>query len=192
MKKIIIIFAIFLFSCEYFSTREPEEPETSRSNFILPDTPDIVISNLISSFSNQNIINFLRCFQDVNFEGDLKFTPSQSVQAINPGFFNSWNLLNEQIVMNNVFNSLEPNAVPFLSITNIERQLNPLTAQIQADYYININHTKDDSEEYSGTLLFKMVSQSNDYWYIDEWIDFNSTSSTITDSWSNLKFNFGR
>jgi hypothetical protein len=137
-------------------------------------------------------VNFLRCFQDANFESELKFVPSQTASVNNPGFFNEWNLRNEEITMNNVFNSLEPNAIPFLSITNTEQQINPLSTLYQADYYIRVNSSRDVDEEYAGTLLFKIISETNDYWYISEWTDFNSSSSTITSSWSTLKFNFGR
>lgn len=192
MRIIYLIILISIASCDHFSTRSPEEPQTGRSDFRTPDTPDIVINNLMSSFSNQNIVNFLRCFQDANYESDLKFTPSQSAQANNPGFFIDWTLRNEEIIMNNIFNSLEPNAIPFLSISNIDQQQNPLSTLLQADYFIRVNTSKDIAKEYAGTLQFKLISETNDYWYISEWIDFNSSSSTISESWSNLKFNFGR
>ncbi|MDC1068005.1 hypothetical protein OAQ99_02465 [Candidatus Kapabacteria bacterium] len=193
MKRLLIIsILINLVACDFFSTRSPEDPETGRSNFSTPDSPDIVLSNLQSSFTNKNIVNFLRCFQDANFESVLEFTPSQSALVNNAFFFDNWELKNEEIIMNNLFNSLDPNAIPFLSFINIEQQQNPLKSIVQADYYILVNHGKDFEKEYTGTVQFNIISETNDYWYISKWIDFNSSSSTITESWSNLKFNFGR
>jgi hypothetical protein len=180
-------------SCEHFSTREPEQPQSGGSNYRTPDSPSIVISNLQSAFISQNNVNYLRCFQDINLEGEFDFIPSQEVQVTNPGFFTNWNIKSEEIYLINVFNALEPNTFPDIYFTNIQQTINPQTAQMEADYTITIKHNKEGIEtDYAGSLQIQFVTNNNDYWYISKLQDFSSSSSTINSTWSRLRFNFGR
>ena len=195
MIKVVytILFLILLSSCDILSPREPEEPDIdSGVRFQQPNSPSIVIENLRNSFNDKNPVNFINCFQDDNLNNQFNFYPSQNVNAENPGLFNSWDLEKEENVVRSLFNSLTPNVSPVIIFENIRSTRNNQIEEYRADYYLEVQHILDDNidQEYAGSLLFNIVGNENDYWYIKDWYDLNSTSSTITSTWSKLKLNF--
>ena len=193
MFKYLIILILFLLSCEYFVPRDPEEPDNIEQSFQRPDNPNIVVNNLVSSFSTKNTVNFLRCFQNDLNEDNFNFLPTQDIAALNPSFFQNWTLQQEEFVLINLFNSLNIGISPIITINNRVLTQDPKTAIFQADYYIKVQHNKiDDSEtEYEGKLIFNLVASNEDYWYIDTLTDILNEDSEFQTG-TKLKLNFGK
>lgn len=192
MKYLIIIIP-FLISCDILSPREPESPDQGDDIlFQQPNSPSIVIENLRNAFQGKNPVNFIRCFQNQDLLDEFQFRASQDVAAENPGIFTNWTLNREENVVRSVFNSLSPNISPTLILSNVESTRNNRVEQYTADYEIRIQHTLDDNieQQYAGSLLFNIVGTEDDFWYITQWSDFGSSSSTITSTWSKMKINF--
>ncbi len=67
IKQALFVILLFLHGCGLFDSREVEPPTESRSTFIQPTSPDLVLTNLIFSISEKNLDNYMRCFVDSNF-----------------------------------------------------------------------------------------------------------------------------
>lgn len=193
MKIIFLTILVLLVSCDSFLPRDPEDPDTNETSFQRPSNPNIVVSNLISAFTNKNTVNILRCFQDDLNNDDFEFIPTQDVLAFNPSFFLNWNLKKEELALIALFNSMDKSIKPILTITNQKVNVSPRSAIIEASYYINIKQKQvEDAEiEYEGKLVFNLVSTAEDYWYIQKWQDLNIEVSQLS-TWSKLKYNFGK
>ncbi len=191
--KYSILFILILISCDSFFPREPEVPKNIETNFQRPDNPNVVVNNLLSSFTNKNTVNFLRCFQDDLNNDDFEFIPTQDIIAINPTFFNNWSIKQEEIFLITLFNSMDKGVLPSLTLSNQKINVNPRSAIFEADYYIKVQQSKiEDAEvEYKGKLIFNLVSTTEDYWYIQKWQDLNIENSDFP-TWTKLKFNFGK
>jgi len=191
--KYIILLILILFSCENFLPRDPEEPNNTETSFQRPDNPNIVVNNLLNSFTKKNTVNLLRCFQDDLNNSTFEFIPTQDVVSLNPNFFTNWDIKLEEYYLTTLFNSMDNGISPIITLSNRNLNINPRSAIFEADYYIKVQHNKsDDSEiEYEGKLIFNMVSTDDDYWYIQKWQDLNLDQSEFS-TWTKLKFNFGK
>ena len=90
MKSFVTIFffILLLTSCDLFDTRDAEPPDETRSNFRQAIEPEIVIENMINSFADKNVQNYLACFVDSSFiQRNFIFSPSSGPTAVT--FFSS-------------------------------------------------------------------------------------------------------
>lgn len=193
MRVLLIILTFFIVSCDLLSPRDPELPDQNDNIlFQQPNSPSIVIENLVNAFQGKNPVNFIRCFQDQDLNDEFEFRASQNVAAENPGIFTGWDLNREENVTRSIFNSLNLNISPTLILSNVESTRNNRIEQYTADYKIIIQHTLDENieQEYAGSLRFNIEGTTDDFWYITQWFDYTSSSSTITSTWSKMKINF--
>ena len=79
MKKICLILIVLLCGCSLTETREPEDPQAPRSDFIAATTPEILFNNLIKSLEEKITENYLSSFVDTSFlKVQYNFIPSAS------------------------------------------------------------------------------------------------------------------
>ncbi len=191
---IILLFSLFfLNSCDVFSTRTPEKPNSSRSSYQPPTSANIVISNLISSIKEKNIENYISCFAD-SIQGSNKgftFTPSSDAQSRFPNLFTNWSIDEEERTFLSMISNLKENQSPNLVFTNDRFDiLLSDSAVYSADYELYVPHNLNSiKENFSGTLFFTLIPSSNQLWSISNWIDI-SRNDSLVDSWSILKAHF--
>ncbi|MEZ4822388.1 MAG: hypothetical protein R2942_08175 [Ignavibacteria bacterium] len=64
-----------------------EPPTESRSTFIQPTSPDLVLTNLIFSISEKNLDNYMRCFCRFKFSNKrFRYFPDAVLSGILPVF----------------------------------------------------------------------------------------------------------
>lgn len=187
----ILISAILLVSCDLFSTRDAERPDTGRSNFQPPVQSDIVLENLTNSLSDKNKDNYLSCFVDTLFaKKSFTFSASSEAAANYQIFLQGWGINEEKDYITNLFNSTPKDLSVQLTLTD------PITSNLGADsllftanYFLNVPIAtgESSSSNYSGNLQFKMLRDNRSYWVIYYWKD---TKSQTLPSWSDLKGNF--
>jgi len=183
--SLILLFSFSFFGCELFTTRDPEEPDTARSNFQVATTPEILIQNLIDAFQDKNAENYIYCFVDSSFSvKQFSFQPSASAGSQYP-FLKNWNLRDEKQYFINLTNSISGSSSIVLSFTEDEKSIFGDSLTYFATYGLNIP-TSDDQlpKYYQGKLSFTIVRDSRSQWVITTWQDVQSGSDY---SWSDLK-----
>lgn len=186
--KIIILTLIFLSGCDLLSTRTPEDPTSSRSNFVSATTPEILFQNLKDSFSEKIVENYLACFVDQSFlEVEYSFIPSAGAVA-QSYIFTNWTLNDERQYFNSVKSIVLENAPITLELNNQVSNPSGESAIYQFEYVLSIP-TSDPTvpASYEGSVQFKINLDSRQIWVITEWQDISRENST---SWSELKGRF--
>ncbi len=186
MKRIIFILIFSsLISCDIFESRDPEQPDTGRSNFIAATTPDILFQNLVSSLQEKVLENYMACFVDSSFlNRKFKFIPSAgSISQFS--VLADWDLNAEGQYFTNVKSNLIDNSQIILTLTNEVRNIQSDSAFFQYDYVLNVP-LKDESKErnYQGSLSFTIQLDDRKQWVITQWEDIQKENLP---SWSELK-----
>jgi len=187
MKMIFFILTItFLNGCDIFSTRTPEPPNQSRSNYQTPVTPNLLIQNLVNSLKDKNLGNYLLSFSDPNFTNKI-FTFSASSSAISqfPALANNWGVRNEEQYFNNLITKVQKDQPITLNLTNTSSSPQGDSLFYTASYFISIPSISSNiKSSYQGELRFSMIRDSRAIWTIYFWQD---TKSSNLPSWSELK-----
>jgi len=191
MKKLIIIIITFLISgCDLFNTRVPEPPDTSRSNYQLAFTPDDLIANLINSFKDKNVENYLSCLSDpANTSKIFSFSPSSEALAQFPALGDNWGVLNETEYLRNLIIKVPIDSTIKLTLSNSSSSshggdsITYVASYSLHAYFTDISIPID----YQGDLIFELIKDSRSVWSIYSWRDIKSSSLP---SWSELKGRF--
>lgn len=186
LLSLLMIFVIQ--ACGVFQTRKAQPPQSGdNSNFVQPDQPDIVITNLQNAIKSLNTQNYLSCFSDSSFTFDATTASKQA----NPGLWNNWNKTSEQIYFNNLRAAAENLTGDQLQLSNTRSELQSSTVeQFTADYTLTVVHNRSSSgipTVASGKLVFIIKADSFGLWHITSWTDIGTGSSF---TWSDLKVAF--
>lgn len=189
MKKelfITFIFMILFTSCDLLTTRSPETPKTSGSNFITASTPEILFQNFKSSVEEKITENYIACFVDSSYlRKKFIFIPAAGTFNQYP-ILNSWNLQSEKQYFNNLKANLQQGSN--LSLLYERTQSTPLggdSAIYHIDYNLSVNSSNTEiSGFYKGTAQFKIFTDSRNQWVIAEWQDIKNDDFLC---WSDLK-----
>ncbi len=187
MKYIILILLIISFSsCDLFTTRTPEKPNTQGNGNMPASSPDILFNNLITSISSKVLENYLACLVDTSFlKQKFKFFPS-SGSTSQYQVFNDWNYDSERQYFKNLIAYSNPGQTVTLSLSNNSiTQLGVNEAIYQYDYTLTfLANDQNISGTYQGSVQFKIFSDSRPQWVITEWYDYKKEN---LQSWSDLK-----
>ncbi|MGD8781509.1 MAG: hypothetical protein PVH88_21405 [Ignavibacteria bacterium] len=185
MKLKFLIILLLFYGCGLMETRDPEEPETTRSNFISPTTPDILFNNLVESFEEKITENYISCFVDASFlDEQYQFIPSAS-SLTRFSDLSNWDIESERQYFNNLKSSTEEDSPIVLSLENEYADIQIDNAVYEYDYSLTL--TTDDeslSAEYEGSVRFTIQIDSRNWWVVTKWEDFESGTNP---SWSELK-----
>lgn len=187
MKIIFLIFstALVLTACDLFVTREAELPDQGRSNFQIATEPEIVISNLMNSFSDKNVQNYIACFLDSSFSNRrFNFQPSSEVISQYQFLADGWDLNDEQRYFSSIIANVQADFPLTLAFSNENYTRTGDTVVYSASYFINIPSTQPGSANYEGNLQFYLANDSRTIWTIYYWQDIKIPD---VQSWSELK-----
>lgn len=177
------------FGCENpFSTRDPEPPDQTSSNFIPPSTPEIVFLNLQIAIQEKNVENYIRSFVDTTRTNErFVFIPDQGVAATQPGTFTGWDLEDERQYLNQVFQSTPSDSIHRLTFDEENRNESSATATFTQNYTLIFDHARQSGNipvTYRGQSKFWLVKDDTGNWAIYRWEDFSNDQDP---SWSELK-----
>jgi hypothetical protein len=189
LKPALLIILLLIQSCGLFDSRDVEPPTESRSTFIQPTSPDLVLTNLIFSISEKNLDNYMRCFVDSNFSNKrYRYFPDAVSQASYPVFL-SWNLNSERVYYSNLISATDPNAASNLFIDNYTINTAIDSAIMDMDYIFVFGHNRQNvAVQAEGRLRFVMGTDTRGLWSIYNWYDFTDKNNDTT--WSVVKANF--
>jgi hypothetical protein len=185
MKDIWVIFSVLILfaGCDLFQTRNAEKPNQPRSNFQSAVTPDLLIQNLVNSFTDVNLQNYLACFSDT--PKSFLFSPSSGAASLYPSYSTPWDKKNESEYFTNLISRIPPDQPVTLIITNPNSSQQGDSIIYSATYTLSVPFTDSSIPSlYEGDLKFNMVKDSRLVWSINLWQDIKSTQYP---SWSELK-----
>jgi hypothetical protein len=186
MKKLFLIIslAFLTISCDLFTTREAEDPNQNRSNFVTPSSANLVIQNLKNSLADKNVNSYLDCFVDTLFSSK-SFVFSASSEALIQYQMQDWGKDDESGYFNAVIVKVPENVPITLTLTDtIYSSLGGDSVIYSANYDLNVPYANSEAVVYSGNLEFKLLRDDQSLWSIYFWKD---TKSQTNPSWSELK-----
>ncbi len=198
MKRIIytisFVLTLLLVSCEWFTAREPEKPDSGTSNFEPPTDYSIVISNFKNAISEKNLENYLACLADESKDKfGFSFNPSARAQAQYPSLFLDWGVTDENQSFNSLINSMEKPVNPRLNLyyeaDGFENK-QPDSAVFAADYILKIDHNVESipADRFGGSLHLTIRRNKSGLWSIYRWLDQQSSvNDSIENTWSEMK-----
>jgi len=185
MKHLLyIIIFLSLVSCDIFETREAESPDQSGSNYQPAVQPEILVQNLVNSFKDKDVVNYLNSFVTENAGRDFIFLPSSASSLRFPGLWEDWDIDSETRYFNSIKSSVPPEQpITLVLSTSLESfSFSGDSLRYFSDYSVSLPQTDGSILYYEGNLEFKMINLNN--WMIYYWKD-----NAIEDrpSWSDLK-----
>ncbi len=191
MKVLLLLLVITMTGCDLFSTRTPENPSESKTFFLPPTEPAILVQNFESAVKNKNLENYLKCFtSNTDDVTSYRFFPSQSATTSFGSLFILWGTEQERRFFNSLSALITKETLPILFWTDRKAIIeNPDSAVFESDYTLNINFSDSNiPSDYNGKIRLVMISDNNGLWSISKWYDYNlGSTDTIANSWSILK-----
>ena len=181
-----ILIVLFLNGCDIFTTRSAETPNQPRSNYQQAVTPDILISNFISSLQDKSVENYLSCLSDSSYSQRVfTFSPSSSALSQFPALAEGWGRKNEEQYFNNLVAKVSQSLPITLTLSNSSESPQGDSLVYTASYSLNVPTTDPNfPQNYQGALRFNMIRDSRSIWSIYYWQD---TKNSDLPSWSELK-----
>jgi hypothetical protein len=188
MKRIFFLLLSLMFlRCDLFDTRPAEDPTASKSNFRPAVTREILIENLINSFRDKNVDNYIACFSDTNFTNkSFSFSPSGAAASQFPSLAEGWGLEDEREYFRNAVSKVgDVLPISLLLANESASQLGSDSILYSASYALDVpNNDNELPDSYAGELSFKIVLDRQSVWSVYFWQDVKSSSAP---SWSELK-----
>jgi hypothetical protein len=197
----LVIFSLLLvgntiWGCKNpFRTRHSPEPVIREGTWETPALPEIVIQNLLHSYNEKVIGNFIQCLCD----SFVFSAPEDSIDAVNQGrewFFAGWDRTVEISVTTNLFGTVRQNpdsldyVLWFHSNSDLPDEVGDTLAVLSRDYELFIFDFKATFPETlaQGTATFHLIQTSLNWWSIYFWSDI--PAETDKDDWADFKVQF--
>jgi hypothetical protein len=193
MKRTAVImlalyFALSTYSC---ALRDAESPITSRTTFVPPTSPDLVIVNLQFAVIEKDLYNYMACFVDTSYSTRrYSYTPDVASGIQYPTIFRFWNLSSEKTYFTSLLSLTDPASASNIFFSNSEwNTFGADTAFYDAEYLLRVDHIRNTvAKTLKGKIRLILASDSRNLWSIHRWIDIQSTITDTT--WSVLRANF--
>jgi len=186
MKKsfsILTLLVGLIAGCDLWTTRSPEDPSNSTSNFVPASDPETLFQNLKSALQDGIVENYIACFVDVSYlKKEFVFIPASGTIIENPRL-SSWNLQAEKEYFNELISKLKSGSSITFNYTIAQKDYNSEYYEYVIDYAISFQ-SSSLSGEYQGTSRFKIYVDSRGQCVIVEWEDIKKNDY---DCWSELK-----
>lgn len=186
---LIILLTISMVSCELFSTRTPENPDSDATGYIPPTSFDLVILNLKNAVAEKNLNNYMLCFSESGFTEirDFKYYATPKSAAQNQTLFSNWGRQSEEKYFNSMITASIDQVKPNLAFTDEQYQNFSDSIIFTGNYLLNINFNDPQSNNnYSGNLRLVLKNSPTGFWYITSWYDFERDDSELL-TWSFLR-----
>ncbi len=179
-----------LAGCNIFSTRDPETPITNRSAHEAPTSPEIVISNFITSIREKNPANYLSCFVGDTVTGlqAFVFEPSAEAMGVYPSLFSQWSVAEEQRYFTSLLLDVG-NKVPSIELAsqNDATVVEPNRTIYTYDYIFT-----PVSTVFKGRMRLTVDRLPNGNWAISRWTDEPQSGEQNEQTWSFLKAEYAK
>jgi hypothetical protein len=176
-----------MMGCDIFTTRDPEGPDQTRSNYVDAFERETVIQNLINAFADKNADDYLKSFSNLNFTNrPFFFVPSSTALTRYQTIWVDWNLTSEVQSFNNMINTVPDESPVILTLSTEQNSFSVLgdSLRYSSNYSISVPQRNSDPLIFEGNVEFSMIPDSRSIWVIYFWKD-NAVGDNA--SWSDLK-----
>ncbi len=188
MKHLVLILSLmFLVCCDIFNIRDAAEPDEGRSDYLTASEPGILIQNLMSSFSDKDVVNYKNSFITGFSDKVFSFLPSGTALLTYSNIWPSWDLDSEVEYFNNLKNTVPADSSVKLTLSLSLESFGIIlgdSLKYTSEYSINVPQKNSVARNYQGNLEFSMTRDSRSVWVIYFWKD-NAVGNNF--SWSDLK-----
>ncbi len=164
-----VISPILLFTA-CLEVRDVEPPSAAGgSDWVSPTDYQILLDNLRTSLNQQNVQNYLRCFN----REELAFEPVASFLALNESLWSNWSVDDEQTYLNNLFANIAGPTGGILFLEELDlRDVSSDSLRYVGSYRYQVRHGDTTiTDVFRGQVQWVMkVNQFNE-WEIFRWID---------------------
>jgi len=186
---VILLILIQTFCISGCGLRDVEDPVTSRTTFVPPTSPDLVIINLQYSIIERDINNYLQCFVDTGYSSRRYLYTADVSSQIQYPIFRLWSMQNEKTYYTSLISLTNPESNSNLFFSNPTLNTFGDTAVYDADYLLHFDHQKTTvAKSLTGKIRLILGTDSRNLWSLHRWIDIKANSGDTT--WSVLKANF--
>lgn len=184
-----LIAVLVIASCDTFSTRVAESPEGEATEYVLPQEPADVLSNLKNSIRDRDS----EVYQGL-FTNDFVFVPDPGdlleLESVYPGVFDGWDIQAEIEIGKRILDETGTtiSGLDFTSETLIAET--DSTYEILKDYQLFLRlEAFAKFEVYIGTARFSIRLDTDGLWYINRWEDARRDTGIVADkdTWGKLK-----
>jgi hypothetical protein len=190
MRILLLTGLLLLSGCGIFDTRDAEQPNQPRSNFVPPVRPEDVITNLQNALKDMNVENYISCFSDSSFaDRQFRFAPSSTALSQFPIMAAGWGKREEQQYFLNLKNRISEDRQATLTLgESLFGSPQGDSIIFTASYSLNVPHDDPDIPKiFEGDMSLGMLRDSRSFWVIYFWRD-SKTNDFRT--WSELKGRF--
>lgn len=175
--------------CGLLEPREPEPPTESGLNYRPPTDPAILLANLQSAIEQKNAANYTSCFADqARGAQPFVFVPSADAAAVYGAVFSSWSVADEQSYFQNLVARSSTQAYATLALTLQSTSVTADSVVSSYEYVLVFEHGDQGFPRTArGRLQFTLRVDASNFWMIQRWVDFATTSDL---SWSHFKGKF--
>jgi hypothetical protein len=184
-----LIAVLAIASCDTFSTRVAESPEGEATEYVLPQEPMDVLSNLKNSIRDRDSEVYQGLFTD-----DFVFVPDPTdvveLENVYPGVFDGWDVQAEIGVGKRILDETGTtiSGLDFTSETLIVET--DSTYEVLRDYQLFLRlEAFTKFEIFIGTARFSMRLDTDGLWYINRWEDARRDTGIVAgkDTWGKLR-----
>ncbi len=172
-------------SCNAFSPRDSEEPQSGSEWNSFPIQPEQTLENLEYAYEySQNSIKYGEIFAD----GFSFFFDTQDISDY--GVPEAWDSETEEEMLLLLYNHLLSGTVISLELTPVESEPDDIqseTAEFYREYQLSIDHDLEDlPDTFGGMMYLEIVRNQDGFWRISKWQDYRTDQETVT--WGRLKY----
>lgn len=180
------LLAVLAAGCGLFDTRNPQEPVTTRSTYVPPTSPSIVISNLTYAIEEKNSTNYISCLSP----DEYVYVPDSKSLSLYGQIFQNWDINSEKFYFDNLIAQTNTNASSNLFLSNPSlTQITPDSATYSAEYIVVFQHNRTNvPKSAEGNMRLTLKADQSNFFYIEKWEDYRQHDTDFT--WSELKANF--
>ena len=178
----MVFTALWAASCNLFTPRTPEEPQSAVSStlaFRPPTVADVVLTNLTNAFVSLSAVDYARTFSpapttDNLTTSDFVFTPAPETAGVAATLFQNWTILSERRFFENFRSQTQRGSTPQFQLTIDERNItSPTELQLSVSYRLTASYNAADIPSVCrGRAVLRLLQSPQGFWYIREWRDF--------------------
>jgi len=183
------IFSIFIVGCELFTTRTPEDPNTSSLNYPPATSYEILLNNFSNSINELSSENYYNCFLSDDEVESISYTffPSPDAVARYGIVFENWTSFSEKNFLLGLKSKVESGIMPSFKWTSGNFEIMTLDSTVYVGQYELSMNLQKELETFSGISRMTFIHNSSGLWKIKTWQDFQLNSSDSAKTFSILK-----